>query len=56
MPPLGRPPVGPPIQIRLPRLLLDAVDRHAAEHGLSRAAAVRRLLSQALGHDEAPRP
>ncbi len=44
----GRPEVGAPIYIRLTEELLALVDADAKEHGESRAAAIRRLLSEAL--------
>ena len=46
--PRGRPPIGPPFQIRLPDDLLAKLDARAAAEGVSRAEMVRRLLAVAL--------
>jgi hypothetical protein len=42
----GRPPVGPPIQIRLPADLLAEIDVDAENLGLTRAAYIREVLEQ----------
>jgi hypothetical protein len=50
----GRPEIGAPIQVRLGDLL-PQVEAWAAEHGVSRAEAARRLISTALATPSAPR-
>jgi metal-responsive CopG/Arc/MetJ family transcriptional regulator len=42
----GRPSTGTPVHIRLPDELLARIDRWADEQGLTRAEAIRRLLSR----------
>jgi hypothetical protein len=44
----GRPPIGPATTLRLPPELLDRVDRWAASQGVTRAAAIRELLTEAF--------
>jgi predicted DNA binding CopG/RHH family protein len=44
----GRPEIGPAINIRLPESLLDRVDAHAEEQGMTRAAVIRALLAAHL--------
>jgi hypothetical protein len=44
----GRPAIGAPINVRLDAELLERLDDEAAEHDETRAAAIRRLLTQAL--------
>lgn len=46
---VGRPEVGPVIQVRLPADLLGMIDADAEENGLSRAEMIRRLLVEATG-------
>ena len=41
----GRPEVGPPIHVRLTADVLDRLDAYADEHDMTRAAAVRHILS-----------
>jgi len=48
MTPMGRPPVGQAINIRLGDDLLHLVDDYAAHNGCSRAEAIRFLLGVAL--------
>jgi hypothetical protein len=43
---VGRPPVGPAIQVRLAPEQLAWVDRYARAAGCSRAEAIRRLLTE----------
>jgi hypothetical protein len=50
--PVGRPPVGERVAVRLPADLLGAIDRHASLAGLSRAAAIRALLRQVVRADQ----
>ena len=44
----GRPEIGPAIQIRLPRDLLDKIDARASELGTNRAETIRQLLAIAM--------
>lgn len=46
--PVGRPPIGPTIQIRYDPEQLAMLDEYAHKHGLSRAEALRQLTTQAL--------
>jgi len=48
MTPVGRPEIGPAINIRLPDDLLAAVDAKAKRLGYSRAEVIRMLLADAL--------
>lgn len=41
----GRPQVGPRFEIRLPLDLLKKVEAWAAEHGVTRSAAVRHMVA-----------
>ena len=44
----GRPEIGPVIQVRLPKDLLERVDALAGQTGASRAETIRQLLERAL--------
>ena len=44
----GRPPIGEDIHAKMPADLVAMVDAYAAEHGIARAEAIRRLLTEAL--------
>jgi hypothetical protein len=44
----GRPPIGVPVEVRLPSALLARIDALACDGRISRSEAVRRLLSKAL--------
>lgn len=44
----GRPQVGPKVQVRFEESTLEQVDEFAAESGVSRAEAVRRLVTISL--------
>lgn len=48
MSPGGRPPVGPAINMRFPEELLAEIDAYAEAAGISRAAAIRRLVQAGL--------
>lgn len=51
MTPMGRPEIGPPINVRLGDTLLTHVDRYAKDENISRADAIRRLvLTSLLSH------
>lgn len=43
---MGRPEVGPAINIRLPRELLAAIDARAEQEGSTRVALIRQALSE----------
>jgi hypothetical protein len=43
---LGRPPVGPQVMVRIPTDTLAELDRQAGALGVTRAALIRRILSQ----------
>ena len=49
-PKLGRPATGrdPLISMRLPRDMLDAVNKWAHQHGMPRSVAVRRMIERGL--------
>lgn len=46
-PSVGRPPVGPAVQVRFSAELLSRIDAWAAENHCSRAEAIRRLVTRA---------
>lgn len=50
----GRPTVGPKVETRLPTYTLQKVDAFAAKHDLTRAEALRQLISDALPHAPGP--
>jgi hypothetical protein len=52
----GRPEVGKPVQIRFPDDMLAGIDAYASEQGVSRAEAVRQIVSEALAQKTAPAP
>lgn len=54
MSPGGRPPVGRPINLRLPPEMLAAVDSLAADYEVKRAEMIRILIRQALAMTERP--
>ena len=45
---VGRPEIGPTVNVRLPQDLIDALDEMAEYHGLSRAATIRMILMAEL--------
>lgn len=45
---VGRPSTGLPIHTRVPASILAKVDAYATEHNISRAEALRRLLTGAV--------
>jgi hypothetical protein len=53
--PIGRPPIGTPVQVRLPDELVAWVDAQADAAGVKRAAFIRDLLEGARPAEEADR-
>lgn len=51
MSPVGRPEIGPAINIRLGYALMREVDTYAEEQGLKRAEAIRDLVRRGLEDD-----
>lgn len=43
-----------PVNLRLPGALVDALDRYAADHGMTRTAAVESIITDALRTSEDP--
>jgi predicted DNA binding CopG/RHH family protein len=43
----------PRITLRLPELVIERIDAHAAAHGTTRSEALRALLTEALGRTHA---
>lgn len=44
----GRPPVGPVVAVRVPETIKEIIDGEAHKAGVSRAAWIRQLLTEAL--------
>jgi metal-responsive CopG/Arc/MetJ family transcriptional regulator len=44
----GRPPIGPPVIVRIPPSLLAAIDRAASAAGVSRAEMIRQTIERGL--------
>lgn len=47
--PGGRPPIGPPFELRLPAVWRDELDAIADEQGTTRAVLIRRAIAHAYG-------
>lgn len=55
-PRMGRPPVGPAINIRVPAELLEAIDSRAELGGVSRVEWIRRALTAAVADADPGKP
>lgn len=44
----GRPPIGERVEVRLPADMLTAIDQHAASNSMTRAEAIRDLLTKTV--------
>jgi len=44
----GRPPIGERVEVRLPADMLAAIDQHAASNSMTRAEAIRDLLTKTV--------
>lgn len=53
--PAGRPAIGPAVQVRLPREILQAVEQDGALNGEQRSDALRRLITTGLAHSSTRR-